>query len=73
MGFIQSLSVGGEAGEAEKQAIVNLVDPLEIGGDCLKLNSEPAIAGDGEAVLPHHRNQSRSIVLENLRTKANRT
>lgn len=73
MGFIQSLSVGGEAGEAEKQAIVNLVDPLEIGGDCLKLNSEPAIAGYGEAVLPHHSNQSRSIVLENLRTKANRT
>lgn len=48
---------------------MNLVDPLEIGGDCLELNSEPSIAGDGEAVLPHHRNQSRSIVLENLRTK----
>lgn len=44
---------------------MNLIDPLEIGGDGLELNSEPAIAGDGEAVLPHHRNQSRSIVLKN--------
>ena len=69
MGFIQSLSVGGKA---DKQAIVNLVDPLEIDG-CPELNSKPAIAGNGEVVLPRHHNKSRSIVCEILRTKANIT
>lgn len=54
MSFVQSLSVGGEAGEAEVEPVVDFVNLLEIGGDCLELNSEPPIAGDGEAVLPHH-------------------
>ena len=34
-GIVQSLSVGGEARETEEKSIVNFIDPLEIGGDCL--------------------------------------
>ena len=33
--LVQSLSVGGEAGETKEQAVMILIDPLEIGSDCL--------------------------------------
>lgn len=52
---LQGLSIGRKAGEPEKELVVNLIDSLEIGGDSLKLNTESPIAGDGEAVLPDHR------------------
>lgn len=48
------MSIGGEAGETEEEAIVDFINPLEIGGDSLELNSESPIAGNGEAVLAYH-------------------
>lgn len=48
---------------------MDLVDPLEIGGDGLQLHSQTSIAGDREAILPHHGDESASIVLEDLKTK----
>lgn len=52
--FLQSLGISCEPGETEQEPIVDFVDPLEVCSDRLELNSEPPIAGDGEAVLPHH-------------------
>lgn len=51
---VQCLSIGGEARETDKELVVNLGDPLEIGGYGLQLNSQSSIAGNGEAVLAHH-------------------
>ena len=64
--FLQCLNIGGETRESDEDAIVDLGDSLEIGGDCLKLHTEPSITGDGEAVLPHHSYNCTSIVLEDL-------
>lgn len=63
---LQSLSIGGEAREADEEPIVDLVDSLEVGGDGLELNTEAPIAGYGEAVLAHHCDQCTPIVLEDL-------
>lgn len=64
---LQGLSIGCKAREPEKELVVNLVDSLEIGGNGLELNPESPIASDGEAILPHHRDQGTSIVLEDLK------
>jgi len=52
--LVERLSVGGEARETDEKLVVDLGNPLEIGGDSLELNPESPIAGNGEAVLPHH-------------------
>lgn len=52
--FVQSLSIGAKAREAEVEPIVYFINLLEIGGNCLKINSKPPIASYGEAVLAHH-------------------
>lgn len=62
--MLQGLSIGGEARETDEELIVNLENPLEIGGYSLKLNTESPITGNGEAVLAHHSNQGTSVVLE---------
>jgi hypothetical protein len=46
---------------------VDLEHPLEIGGDGLQLHAQPPVAGDSEAVLPHHRHHGGPVVLEDLR------
>lgn len=63
---LQSLSIGGEAGEAEEEPVADSVDFLEVGGDGLELNTEATIGGDGEAVLPHHCDYSTTIILKDL-------
>ena len=63
----QRLGVGGEAGEADVELGVDLEDPLEVGGDGLQLHAEAPVAGDREAVLPHHRHHRGAVVLEDLR------
>lgn len=45
---------------------MDFVNPLEIRGDGLELHPEPAVAGDGEAVLAHHGDQGAPVVLEDL-------
>lgn len=45
---------------------MDLEHPLEVGGDGLQLHAEAAVAGDGEAVLPHHRHHGAPVVLEDL-------
>ena len=63
----QRLGVGGEPREADVELVVDLKHPLEVGRDGLKLHAQPPVAGDREAVLPHHRHHGGSIVLEDLR------
>lgn len=62
----QRLGVGGEAREADVELVVDLEYPLEVGGDRLQLHAEAAVAGDREAVLPHHRDHGAPVVLEDL-------
>ena len=62
--LIQCLSISGKARETNEELVMDLVDPLEIGGDCLELNAEPPIAGNSEAVLPYHGYKSTPIILE---------
>jgi len=45
---------------------VDLEHPLEVRGDRLQLHAEAAVAGDREAVLPHHRHHGAPVVLEDL-------
>jgi hypothetical protein len=45
---------------------VDLEHPLEVCRDGLKLHAEPPVAGNREAVLPHHRHHGGPIVLEDL-------
>lgn len=66
-GHPQRLGVGGEAGEADVELVVDLEHPLEVRRDGLQLHPEPPVAGDREAVLPHHRHHGGTIVLEDLR------
>ena len=63
----QRLGVGGEPREADVELVVDLEHPLEVGRDRLELHAEPAVAGDREAVLPHHRHHGGPVVLEDLR------
>ena len=66
----QRLGVGGEPGEPDVELVVDLEHPLEVGGDRLQLHAEAAVAGDREAVLPHHRHHGAPVVLEDLRGQA---
>jgi len=65
----QRLGVGGEPREADVELVVDLEHPLEVGRDRLELHAEPAVAGDREAVLPHHRHHGAPVVLEDLGSK----
>lgn len=66
---LQRLGIGSEARKTDVELVVDLVDPLEIGGDGLQLHSQTPIAGNREAVFPHHGDESASIVLEDLQNK----
>jgi hypothetical protein len=68
-GHPQRLGVGGEPREPDVELVVDLEHPSEVGGDRLQLHAEAAVAGDREAVLPHHRHHGAPVVLEDLSTK----
>lgn len=62
----QGLGISSEARKTNIELFMDLVDPLEIGGNGLEVDSKPPIAGDREAVLAHHRHHSTSIILKDL-------
>jgi hypothetical protein len=51
---------------------VDLEHPLEVGRDGLQLHAQAPVAGDCEAVLPHHRHHGGPVVLEDLRRAEDR-
>lgn len=68
---LQRLGVGGKAGEADVELVVDFVDALEIGGDGLELDAEATVAGDSKTILSHHSYQSTAIILEDLEKYTN--
>ena len=63
---LQSLGISSEASKTDEELMVDPVNLLKVGGDRLQLHAEPPVAGDGEAVLPHHRHQGAPIILKDL-------
>ena len=63
----QGLDIGGQAREADVELVVDLEDPLKVGGDGLEVDPEASVAGDREAILAHHRHHGAPIVLKDLK------
>ncbi len=62
---LQGLDVGTKTGKSKKDVVLNLEDLLEVGGDCLELDTESSVAADGNAVLTLHCDHGTSVVFEN--------
>jgi hypothetical protein len=59
---LHCLHVGGKAGETKEKALTHAEDTLEVSADSLQIDTVPTVGGNGNALVPSHRNNCRSIV-----------